>query len=105
VHEEMDHAVIAAYAVGDPEGRWLELEVPPFCPLDAADEAKLERFKDGVIDRLFVLNAKRVEEERMKGLGDAGKGKTAAWGSKWADENARDEEAAWAAGDWGTGGG
>ena len=69
LHEEMDRKVLAAYAEGDPEGRWLEVEVPPFCPLNDADKRQLEKFEDAVIDRLFVLNAKRAEEEKLKGLG------------------------------------
>ena len=69
LHEEMDRQVLAAYADGDPEGRWRDLEVPPFCPLNDADRALLETFGDAVIDRLFVLNAKRAEEETRAGLG------------------------------------
>lgn len=71
LHEEMDRQVLEAYAEGDPEGRWLEIEVPPFCPLTDDDKKKLERFEDAVIDRLFVLNAKRAEEEKRLGLGTA----------------------------------
>ena len=74
LHEEMDRKVLEAYAEGDPEGRWLEVEVPPFCPLTEDD--KKERFEDAVIDRLFVLNPKRAEAEKIKGLGGKGaKGK------------------------------
>jgi hypothetical protein len=70
LHEDMDRKVLEAYAEGDPDGRWLEVEVPPFCPLNDDDKKKkLERFEDAVIDRLFVLNAKRAEEEKLKGLG------------------------------------
>lgn len=61
--------VLEAYADGDPEGRWLEVHVPPFCPMYEDDKKKLENFEDAVIDRLFVLNAKRTEEEKIKGLG------------------------------------
>jgi hypothetical protein len=76
LHEEMDRKVLEAYAEGDPEGRWLEVEVPPFCPMTEEDKKELERFDDAVIDRLFVLNAKRAEEEKIKGLGGKGaKGK------------------------------
>lgn len=32
LNEEMDRQVLAAYAEGDPAGRWLEVQVPPFCP-------------------------------------------------------------------------
>jgi hypothetical protein len=69
LHEEMDRQVLAAYAEGDPEGRWLDVEVPPFCALNEDDKKRLEKFEDAVIDRLFVLNAKRAEEEKLKGLG------------------------------------
>ena len=42
------------------------------------DKKKLERFEDAVIDRLFALNAKRAEEEKLLGLGTAKPKKTAA---------------------------
>lgn len=71
LHEEMDRAVIAAYADGDPDGNWSAVEVPPFCPLTEADETKLAAFEDVVIDRLFALNAKRASEDRLKGVGTA----------------------------------
>jgi len=86
LHEEMDRKVLEAYAEGDPEGRWLEVEVPPFCPRSDEDKKKLEAFEDAVIDRLFVLNAKRAEEEMSKGLGAGGKKK----GSAKKAANARD---------------
>jgi hypothetical protein len=69
LHEEMDRAVIAAYADGDSAGRWLDLEVPPYCPIGDADKAKLQAFEDAVIDRLFALNARRAEEEAVTGRG------------------------------------
>jgi hypothetical protein len=75
LHEEMDRKVLEAYSDGDPDGRWLEVEVPPFCPMSDDDKKKLEKFEDAVIDRLFVLNAKRAEEEKIKGLGAGGKKK------------------------------
>jgi hypothetical protein len=68
LHEQMDRKVLEAYAEDDPEGRWLDLEVPPFCPMKD-DKAKLAAFEDAVIDRLVVLNAKRAEEEKLRGLG------------------------------------
>ena len=37
--------------------------------LHEEDKKGLERFDDAVIDKLFVLNAKRAEEEKIKGLG------------------------------------
>ncbi len=79
VHEEMDRKVLEAYAEGDPGGRWLEVEVPPYCPMNDEDKQKLEAFEDAVIDRLFVLNAKRAEEEKVKG--GAGGGKKVAKGA------------------------
>ncbi len=69
LHEEMDRAVLAAYAENDPDGNWTTLEVPPYCPITDDDKAKLAAFEEGVIDRLFALNAKRAEEEKRLGLG------------------------------------
>lgn len=78
LHEEMDRAVLAAYADGDPDGRWLEIEVPPFCPVTDDDKQKLSAFEDAVIDRLFALNGRRAAEEQRLGIGDAPKKKTSA---------------------------
>jgi Eco57I restriction-modification methylase/restriction-modification enzyme MmeI-like protein len=74
LHEEMDRAVLDAYG-------WSDIEVPPYCPSGGEDKKKLEAFEDEVIDRLFVLNAKRAEEEKIKGLG-AGGGKKRGAGKK-----------------------
>ncbi len=60
LHEEMDRAVLDAYG-------WTDLTVPPFCPLNAEEQKALEQFQDAVIDRLFVLNAQRAEEEKRTG--------------------------------------
>jgi predicted ATP-binding protein involved in virulence len=75
LHEEMDRAVLDAYD-------WTDIDVPPYCPITDEDKRKLERFEDEVIDRLFVLNAQRAEEEKLRGLApatakqrSAGKGK------------------------------
>jgi hypothetical protein len=57
LHEEMDAAVLAAYG-------WSDLDVPPYCPRTPAEEKAVEAFSDAVIDRLFVLNAERAEQER-----------------------------------------
>lgn len=59
LHEELDHAVLAAYG-------WSDIPVPPYCPprpTDSAGQAALSLFEDTVIDRLFALNAERAAEE------------------------------------------
>lgn len=62
LHEDMDRAVLAAYG-------WTDLQVPPFAtPETEPDRRRLEQFTDDVIDRLFVLNAQRAEQERREGL-------------------------------------
>jgi hypothetical protein len=68
LHEEMDRMVLAAYG-------WADIDVPLFCSLSEADNRRLERFEAQVIDRLFVLNAKRADEERLKGLALTGASK------------------------------
>lgn len=68
LHEEMDRAVLDAYT-------WTDIKVPPYCPATPAEHKALEHFQNEVIDRLFVLNAERAEEERRQGLGDGKKGK------------------------------
>jgi hypothetical protein len=63
LHLEMDRAVLTAYG-------WSDIEVPPYTtPTTPEEEKVLEAFQDEVIDRLFVLNAQRAEEERLAGLG------------------------------------
>jgi hypothetical protein len=91
LHEEMDRAVLAAYAEGDPEGRWLELEVPPYCPMGDAEKAKLQGFEDALIDRLFALNAKRAAAERGVAMG-GGEGKTKAPKAKRAKKSEKQLE-------------
>ncbi|HEX2224728.1 MAG TPA: type IIL restriction-modification enzyme MmeI [Thermoanaerobaculia bacterium] len=62
LHEEMDRAVLAAYG-------WSDIPVPPYgTPTTDAERKALEAFEDEVIDRLFVLNAERAEEERKAAL-------------------------------------
>ncbi len=61
LHEEMDRAVLDAYG-------WSDIPVPPYCPSTDADRAALQEFEDEVIDRLYVLNAERYEEEVRLGL-------------------------------------
>lgn len=69
LHEEVDRAVVGAYAMGDPDGRWREVEVPPYCARSDGEETAREAFEDAVIDALFGLNGKRAEEEKMAGAG------------------------------------
>jgi hypothetical protein len=60
LHEEMDRAVLAAYG-------WDDISVPPYgTPTMDAGRRALEAFEDEVIDRLFVLNAQRAEEEKRQ---------------------------------------
>lgn len=53
--EEMDRAVLDAYG-------W-DIQVPPYCPLTAADQAAVRTFEDDVIARLYALNTKRAKEQ------------------------------------------
>ena len=69
LHEEMDRAVLDAYG-------WSDIEVPPYCPTTPTEEKAVEAFQDEIIDRLFVLNAERAEEERVLGLGTKKAGKS-----------------------------
>jgi hypothetical protein len=64
----MDRAVLDAYG-------WADIVVPPFCPSTPEEQKALETFQDQVIDRLFVLNAERAEEEKRAGIGKAAKDK------------------------------
>ncbi len=57
LHEEMDRAVLVAYG-------WSDIVVPPYCPMNDDDRAAIKAFEDEVVDRLFVLNAQRAEEEK-----------------------------------------
>ena len=63
----MDREVLRAYGWDD-----LVPRVPPFCIATDADKRALDAFENEAIDRLFALNAKRAEEERVKGVGVAG---------------------------------
>ncbi|MBN1654425.1 MAG: N-6 DNA methylase [Deltaproteobacteria bacterium] len=71
LHEEMDRAVLAAYG-------WSDIPVPPYCIRTESDQKALQAYEDEVIDRLFVLNEKRAEQEELQGLRSAKnkKGKT-----------------------------
>jgi hypothetical protein len=79
LHEELDAAVLREYG-------WSDIPVPPFCIATEADKKALEAFENEVIDRLFALNAKRAEEERVLGEGKPAKGK--AGGKKAGGETA-----------------
>ncbi|WP_437603015.1 DNA methyltransferase [Sorangium sp. So ce590] len=64
LHEDMDRAVLAAYG-------WSDIAVPPYCPKTDEDRAALQAFEDEVIDRLFVLNAERAEQEKQAAAASA----------------------------------
>ena len=74
LHEEMDRAVLDAYG-------WTDIDVPPYCPLSDDDKKQLARFEGEVIDRLFLLNAARAEEEKRAGLAAGAKQKGAGKGA------------------------
>ena len=61
LHEEMDRAVLVAY-------RWSDVAVPAYCPVGDEGKRAVDRFEAEGIDRLFALNARRAEEERLRGL-------------------------------------
>jgi hypothetical protein len=61
LHLEMDRAVLDAYG-------WSDIPVPPYTtPVTDAERKALGAFEDEVIDRLFILNAQRAEQERILG--------------------------------------
>jgi hypothetical protein len=60
LHEEMDRAVLAAYG-------WEDISVPAYgTPATPEEKKALQAFSEEVIDRLFVLNAERVEAEGVR---------------------------------------
>ncbi|MEM9553688.1 MAG: DNA methyltransferase [Acidobacteriota bacterium] len=62
LHEAMDRAVLDAYG-------WSDIEVPPYVePTTDAERKACERFEDEVLDRLFLLNIERAEEEQRQGI-------------------------------------
>jgi hypothetical protein len=79
LHEDMDHAVLAAYGWGD-------IAVPPYCPISDRDTEALQAFEDEVIDRLYVLNAERSREEQRLGLGGKKRGRAASEDSDAGDD-------------------
>jgi len=65
LHEDLDRAVLAAYA-------WPDIPVPAYeTPTTPATRAAQESFEDEIIDRLFALNATRAEQETLQGAGTA----------------------------------
>jgi hypothetical protein len=65
LHEDLDHAVLAAYA-------WPDIPVPAYeTPTTPATRAAQESFEDEIIDRLFALNTTRAEQEQLQGAGKA----------------------------------
>jgi hypothetical protein len=50
--------------------------------MNSEDERVVEEFKNKVIDRLFVLNARRSEEEKRLGVSSISKGKGGKKGRK-----------------------
>ena len=65
LHEDMARAVLAAYG-------WQDLAVPPYpTPETEAECRALETFEDEIIDRLFLPNTERAEEQRRLGIAAA----------------------------------
>jgi hypothetical protein len=59
LHEDLDRAVLAAYGWHD-----LVPRLPPFRDPTNDSEAKAqEAFQDDIVDRLFLLNEERAEDE------------------------------------------
>ena len=67
MHEEMDREVLRAYG-------WEDIAVPAYCGAGDAWKRGMEAFEGAIVDRLFELNAKRAEEERVLGGGAGGAG-------------------------------
>jgi hypothetical protein len=61
LHEDLDRAVLAAYA-------WPDIPVPAYETTTPATRAAQESFEDEIIDRFFALNATRAEKEQLQGL-------------------------------------
>jgi hypothetical protein len=61
LHESLDRAVLAAYG-------WDDIAVPPYCPTTDQDRDALQAFEEEVIDRLYVLNAERANDEQRLGI-------------------------------------
>ena len=52
LHEKLDRAVLEAYG-------WLDIDVPPYCPVNTEEKNALDEFVDEVVDRLYLLNISR----------------------------------------------
>jgi len=67
LHEEMDQAVLNAYATSTGNDTWTAIKVPPYTAPDPdpksvkTHQKQLDHFNDQVIDHLFILNAQRAE--------------------------------------------
>ena len=105
MHEQMDREVLRAYG-------WEDIVVPAYCGAGDAWKRGVEAFEGAIVDRLFELNAKRAEEERVLGVGAGaggagkkgakGKGKKSGDGSGNASGEKRAGKRAKGAGDGGT---
>jgi hypothetical protein len=82
LHEKLDREVLNAYG-------WTDIDVPPFCPVNEAGQQQLAIFENAVTDRLFALNAKRAEEELLRGIGTNKKGASAKESSATGSTKAR----------------
>ena len=71
LHEALDRAVLDAYG-------WTDIVVPPYCPVNDGDRHALQVFEDEVIDRLYLLNAERAQDEARLGLASKKGGRTRA---------------------------
>jgi hypothetical protein len=63
IHEDVDGEVLAAYG-------WKDIAVPTY-RVEHEDQLQSQTFEDEVIDRLYVLNAQRAEEELLGGPAQA----------------------------------
>ena len=95
VHEANERAVLAAYSEADPEGRWFDVAVPPYCTL--AGGAGADAFEDAIIDRLFALNEKRARAATPSVIGrkttpSKTRGKTSKRGTKNVEGRHRNDD-------------
>ena len=86
LHIAMEGVVLKAYG-------WDDIQVPPYTTPATAKEAKVRRdFEDEVIDRLFVLNAERAEEERALGMTKKTKSRDRTGGSSAKKKTTKDDQ-------------